>query len=126
MPLSEELVELLEAHPPVIGRFAHLNGIVGCQCMDRVFVAGQESYAEHLALMVESIVAAREAKAARRALLDAADLVLSQQIRLQDTYRKPDWSDEDKAYDEGIQHCAQVMRDRAASVAGGNEDGGQP
>lgn len=43
---------VLGEHRPVIGRFAHLNGVVGCQCMDRVFVAHQEDYPSHVASQV--------------------------------------------------------------------------
>jgi hypothetical protein len=67
----------------------------------------------------------------RRALQDAADELVRHQIRLQGTYRKPEWSADDEVYDSGIQHCVQWLRDwldgRAAAVGvtgdtGGNDD----
>lgn len=51
-PSGEDVIErsreVLGAHHPVVGKFAHLNPVVGCQCMDRVFIAGQENYPSHI------------------------------------------------------------------------------
>lgn len=39
-------------HRPVVGKFAGMFAAVGCSCMDRVFVAGAESYAQHIAALL--------------------------------------------------------------------------
>ena len=67
---------VLAAHRPVIGRFAHhLNGVVGCSCMDRVFVAKVENYATHVAQALAPVLAAAVREAEQRALREAADTV---------------------------------------------------
>lgn len=46
--VREQLIQLALAHLPILG-VAGTGKIVGCRCMDRVFVRGQETWAEHIA-----------------------------------------------------------------------------
>ena len=75
-PDIEAIAEVLAAHRPVIGRFAHhLNGVVGCSCMDRVFVAKVENYATHVAQALAPVLAAERVKAEQRAWRDFREWV---------------------------------------------------
>lgn len=51
-PAVEALADLIAAHRPVVGRFGTINPVVGCSCLDRVFVPGQERYETHLAAVL--------------------------------------------------------------------------
>ena len=47
--LTEQLEQVALAHVPVLGMTGR---VVGCRCMDRVFVQHQETWAEHIAAAV--------------------------------------------------------------------------
>lgn len=95
--MASDAEKVLAAHLPVIGRFMQLNGIVGCQCMDRVFFAGQEDYPSHLAAVLEAEVIRPREREALLAYRDALVAIESAENWIQrDDYLHDitDWAEE--------------------------------
>lgn len=119
---AESLANLFAKHKPVIGRFSTLNAVVGCQCMDRVFVAGRENYQDHLA----TIVAARESAAATRARAEGAAEALREAAEVLNreglSFKPGGWGSNpaDQQTIDAMAKAVDWLRDRAASIARGD------
>ena len=110
-PSGEDVIErsreVLGAHHPVVGKFAHLNPVVGCQCMDRVFIAGQENYPSHIRDVLAAAGLLANPDAIRRAKAEA--------LTLDEFYRLPGGSIVAKAWPHQGENAEPEIWQRAHS-----------